>query len=445
MLDILLSVNAWAIDSRYFNIYQPLILKRIAEGMAVNDLFAGEKEQAKPGIVTATSAYRSTLYQSAIKGGQGGAQPVTVQVIRVKGTMLKEVGYCQAGTSTARVAAALEEAYQNREVDAIVLAMDTPGGSVDGTEYLGNVVKQGSKPVVTFVDGLTASAGYWVASQTRHIVMSSKTTSFVGSVGTLIAHLDESGWLAKEGLKVTYITADASVHKVMGNSSEALSPEAYQMFKERLNSINDTFVATVKEGRGKRLSSKENVFSAKVYDGRQAIEYGMADSIGTLKDAINIAASMVRNSNSNSPKSNANTEMIFPKLSALFGQTDASASAEVTEIQAQQAESALAEKDIQIATLQAQLGERDEKITALNTELSDQAAEHQEAAAALQATIDSQTATITRLEGWQKEHQVRDTRQQDQANSLSSADQVKVGWEDEAARRQAAAQKSKAK
>ncbi|MDJ1468171.1 S49 family peptidase [Xanthocytophaga flava] len=417
MLDILLSVNAWALDSRYLNIYQPIILKRLAEGKSFQDFFATEKDDHQ----SSSAPYQSTFYQSAYNSGSQAGNPVTVQVIKIKGTMLKEVGACQAGTSTARVVAALEEAFKNPDVGAIVLESDTPGGAVDGTEVLGNTVKNAPKPVVTFVNGLTASAGYWVASQSQHIVMSSKTTSYVGSIGTLVAHLDESGWLAKEGYKVTYITADASVHKVLGNSSEPLSAEALDMFKARLNSINDTFISTVKDGRGKKLSGKEDVFTAKVYNGNQAIQHGLADSIGTIKDAINIAASLARknvSSSTQSPKSNA--YMSFPKLSALFNRgQEVSADAEVTEIQAANAENALIEKDNLISSLQTQLAAKDKEITDLK-------ATHQATVDQLNTQIAQKDTAITqkegeiaRLEQWHNEQQVVNSGTQDLVNTIT--------------------------
>ncbi|NJO93017.1 MAG: hypothetical protein HC831_31715 [Chloroflexia bacterium] len=177
------------------------------------------------------------------------------------------------------------------EIDGIVLEIDGPGGNVDGTEEFGMAVKNSKKPVVSYVDGMSASAHYWVTAQSTWIVANSEITSWIGSIGTLVIHVNESAWLAQKGYEVEIIRAPQSVDKARENSIEPLTDEARERLLAELSGITDLFTSQVQTGRGSRLKTgDENIFTGKVYNGRDALKYGMIDAIGNLSDAVNKAA-----------------------------------------------------------------------------------------------------------------------------------------------------------
>ncbi|MGA0558299.1 S49 family peptidase [Larkinella sp. VNQ87] len=204
-----------------------------------------------------------------------------IVVLPIIGTMSRYGDFCTYGTED--YAQWIIEANDDPSVSAIVLELNSPGGQVDGTEYLGEVIRQSQKPVVAFVAGMAASAAYWIASQARLIVMESETSSEVGSIGVLAMHVDASKAYEKEGYKVTIVRSSGSPDKALFNSIEPLSETVLAETKEILDAIRDTFVDTVKMGRP---GISEDVFSGKMFIGRQAIKRKMADRIGFLGDAI---------------------------------------------------------------------------------------------------------------------------------------------------------------
>lgn len=212
-----------------------------------------------------------------------------VVVIPIMGAMSRYGDMCSWGSED--ITNWIMEANQDTSVSSIVLEINSPGGQVDGTQLLGDVVRRSKKPVVAWVAGMAASAAYWVASQAREIMMESETTSEVGSIGVLAVHIDATAMLEKEGYKVTIVRADGSPDKALFNSYEPLSEEIVNSAKTSLNLIRTTFVKTVQSGRPQIDSS---VFTGKMYPGKDAIKLGMADRIGYLGDAIQRADLLAR-------------------------------------------------------------------------------------------------------------------------------------------------------
>ncbi|OIN55426.1 S49 family peptidase, partial [Arsenicibacter rosenii] len=191
------------------------------------------------------------------------------------------------------IAGWIMEANNDPAISAIVLEINSGGGQVDGTQLLGEVVRASQKPVVAWVAGMAASAAYWVASQAREIVMESETTSEVGSIGVIAMHVDATKALEQEGYKVTIVRSDGSADKALFNSFEPLSEAVINDTKASLNLIRQTFEKTVKAGRP---GISADVFTGKMYAGKDAIRLGMADRIGYLGDAVRRADLLARKS-----------------------------------------------------------------------------------------------------------------------------------------------------
>lgn len=216
----------------------------------------------------------------AAKGGY-------VAVIPLQGVMTKKVNWWYNSLGTEDIEHYIDQANADPKVTGIVIDANTPGGNVAGTAELGRAVANSAKPVVMFVNNMAASAGYWVGSQAREIIMADDHVADVGSIGTLLVHQDLSKMLEDYGVKITFVTADKSVDKVLGNWTEPLSDKALSMFKTELNRLNDQFIKTVKAGRKDRLKTDdEDIYTGKMYHGAKAVALGMADKVGTLKDAI---------------------------------------------------------------------------------------------------------------------------------------------------------------
>jgi protease-4 len=319
MLDLLTS-SAWALESKYYNLAKASLLSRLEQGLPAlsadevkprryahadadgyptmwvtqSGELAGLPQPEGHGLDMAVALTGLLAGTSAAAGRAGTANTSgsKVAVIPVQGTIQKRGGYCSLGTKD--LVAHLAQANRDPEISAIVLDIDSPGGQVDGTEEFAQAVRQSSKPVVAYIDGLGASAAYWIASQCASIFVNSESTGYVGSLGVLCMHVDQSAYLEKEGFKVTILRSTRAVDKARMNGVEPLTDELRALVEADLNQIGETFIGAVERGRAGKLSSKEDVFTGKVYRGAEAKKHGLVDAIGSLQDAVNKAAQLAK-------------------------------------------------------------------------------------------------------------------------------------------------------
>lgn len=183
------------------------------------------------------------------------------------------------------------QAMDDPAVRGIVLDIDSPGGVVNGLEAIGELVfeNRGKKPVVTFANGLMASAAYWLGSAADRIV--GTKTSEVGSIGVLMVHVDASRLYEKYGIKLTYLSAGK--YKTIGNPAEPLSETAREVFQAELDKIYSIFVNTVARNRDVSEDHvREKMANGRVFIGTDAKAVGLVDEIGSLETAMERARIM---------------------------------------------------------------------------------------------------------------------------------------------------------
>jgi signal peptide peptidase SppA len=260
-----------------------------------------------PGIVEpdsiAASIQASRFYGSSRRETRpAGLTRMTngAAVITIDGELVNRGAWIGANSglvSYEGIDAQLRDAAADPEVKAIVLDLNTPGGEVDGIAALGALIAQinQSKPVTAVVNDLAASAGYWIASQAREIVIS--PTSRVGSIGVVYLHLDRSEQIAKLGIKPTLIYAGD--HKVDFNMLGPLSEDAQKALQAEIDGVYSMFTDAVASGRGNRMSKdRAKSTEARVYTGQDAIAAGLADRMATFADVLNEIASAATPSSS---------------------------------------------------------------------------------------------------------------------------------------------------
>jgi protease-4 len=251
---------------------------------------------------------------------------MNIALIPLKGVVSKDPQPCDATPTTKDVMSWISQANADPNVSAIVLVVDSPGGSVDGTEELAQAVQLSQKPVVAWVDGLVASAAYWISSQASEIIINQKTTAWAGSIGVISTIMNVQEQLAKEGIAITMVRDSTSYDKAKLNPYETIDPSVLADHIATLDSIKSTFVSYVKAGRGDKLSSND-VFTGKLYNGQDAVKNGLVDKVGTLQDAVNAAARLASKKqaqpNSNSKTNSQNDMKVNLKsatvLAALLG------------------------------------------------------------------------------------------------------------------------------
>lgn len=227
-----------------------------------------------------------------------------VAVIPVQGIIAKRMNLftrISGGVSTQILKRDIMDAVRDPEVSSIFLDVDSPGGTVDGTEELADAVMEARavKPVVAYTDGIMASAAYWIASAADMIYLSGHTP-VVGSIGVVTAHVDYSGWEDKMGVKTTEIYAGK--YKRIASEYSPLSAEGRQYLQDQVDYLYSIFVNKAAAGRPQKLTIPEEGAipwaEGKIFTGAQAIEAGLADGVEAkdriIADMAQDAAGMIR-------------------------------------------------------------------------------------------------------------------------------------------------------
>lgn len=314
----LLAGSCWALEAKYFSIVKAAILARLDAGLPALDAseskpraYAHVDAQGYPTMWVTQAGELAGLdvkpqghglnlasgIAQVLAGRSGGASSANtsgskVAVIPIQGTVQKRGGYCSLGTKD--LVAQLNAANRDPEISAIVLDIDSPGGQVDGTEELAQAVALSGKPVVAYIDGLGASAAYWIASQASSIFINSASTAYAGSLGVLCMNVYQGAFLEKQGYKVEILRSTRAVDKARQNSVEEMTPEVRAAVQADLDQVGETFIGAIEKGRAGKLSTKEDVFTGKVYRGAEAKKHGLVDAIGSLQDAVNHAAKLAQ-------------------------------------------------------------------------------------------------------------------------------------------------------
>jgi signal peptide peptidase SppA len=189
------------------------------------------------------------------------------------------------GTPLDYFGAAFDAAIESPSVGAVVIDVDSPGGSVYGVEELTDKIyrARGTKPIITSVNGLCASAAYWIASAADELVISS--SSEAGSIGIIAEHVDVLSLEAKEGVRFTTVTAGK--YKSEGNEHGALDHNAYTALKGRVDEYYETMVSDIARNRGVEKDRVKTGFGeGRVWGARQARAARMVDKIGTLEHIL---------------------------------------------------------------------------------------------------------------------------------------------------------------
>jgi signal peptide peptidase SppA len=190
------------------------------------------------------------------------------------------------GTSTEMTGRLIHQALSDPDVDAIVLEVDSPGGTVDGTSELAKLIyaARGKKPMVTWANGLMASAGVWIGSATDQTYIAGDTTQ-VGSIGVLTRHVDISQFEADIGVKTTLIYAGK--YKVIGHPYQPLSKDHAAVIQGEIDYLYSIFVDAVAKHRGATVANVlETMAEGRMFIGQQAVDAGLVDGVATLDDVI---------------------------------------------------------------------------------------------------------------------------------------------------------------
>jgi capsid assembly protease len=208
-----------------------------------------------------------------------------VAVLPIEGVVAKRANMfmqISGGASMQLIERDLRAALADPAVHSVILSIDSPGGTVDGTQTLANAVRAGRelKPIVTLASGTMASAAYWIGSAASAVYIADATTN-VGSIGVVAKHMDISAAEKAAGVKTTEIYAGK--FKRIASQYEPLSQDGRQSIQDAVDYTYALFVDAVAQQRGVSTDKVlQDMADGRVFIGQQAIDAGLVDGVSTL-------------------------------------------------------------------------------------------------------------------------------------------------------------------
>lgn len=185
-----------------------------------------------------------------------------------------------------KIKEALRKAERDDSIKAIVIEIDSPGGSVVASEEIADAIKEANKPTVAWLGEVAASGGYYVASASDVII--ADRSSIVGSIGVISIFPEYSGLLQKIGVNMTVIKAGK--YKDFSTGFRPMTDKEKQMMEDVVYEVYDQFIGEVAENRNLSKDYVRKIAEGRIYLGPRAKELGLVDEIGNRDYAIQVAA-----------------------------------------------------------------------------------------------------------------------------------------------------------
>jgi protease-4 len=182
----------------------------------------------------------------------------------------------------------LDEAESNPDVKAILIRVNSPGGSAAASQEIYEELKKVEKPVVVSVSETCASGAYYISAAADSII--ANRSSSVGSIGVIMQIPNFEGLF--EQLGIEYVTIKQGEFKDVGSPDRPITEEETSMLEAQLKEIYEQFISDVADSRGMEISEVRELATGWVYLGTEALDLGLIDEIGNYKDAIEAAAEL---------------------------------------------------------------------------------------------------------------------------------------------------------
>lgn len=240
----------------------------------------------------------------SLLGGNNNNEPKVavgdrVAVINISGPIVDGasveqtlLGGAQAATS-GQLMKEIRDAAADSSVKALVLHINSPGGSVTAAEEVGRELERfketTKKPIVTSMGDQAASAAYWLASYSDVIYANSSTLT--GSIGVYMPYMNVEDLYKKIGVYTGKIKSGP--HKDILSPDREMTAEEREILQEIVNQLYDEFIAVVANGRKMDTAAVRALADGRVYTGKQAQQLGLVDEIGNYYDALEAAGKLI--------------------------------------------------------------------------------------------------------------------------------------------------------
>ncbi|MBB3191576.1 signal peptide peptidase SppA [Halomonas cerina] len=219
----------------------------------------------------------TTLYGLFLAPGRSVMEGPHLGVVKVEGVIDGD-----AKASAERIIEGLRRAWEVPDAEAVVLHIDSPGGSPVQSQRIYDEVMRlreaGDKPVIAVIEDIGASGAYYIAAAADQIVAA--PASLVGSIGVIHAGFGFEEAIDRLGVERRIFTAGDN--KAFLDPFRDISPEQRDFWKGVLETTHRQFIEDVKAGRTGRLTEDERLFSGLLWTGEQAMGLGLVDTLGTL-------------------------------------------------------------------------------------------------------------------------------------------------------------------
>lgn len=375
-------MGPWMIHPEQVSVMMPIL----------NGILRGKLETEMDSPASYRVACSDFRYGDSIKANAFSDK--SIYVTYLTGTMLKHNSCGAPGTRT--IGNELLQADEDPEIIGHIIIADSGGGAANSVPELADAIQKLTKPIVTWVDGIAASACIYAISYTDKI-LAHQPMDQIGCIGTMI-ELSGFAKYAREddGYIHARIYADGSEEKNLGYEA-ALEGNATIIKEERLNPLNEQFLADMKANRP---NVQDDQLKGRTYYAKDVIGT-LIDGIGTLEDAINAVMELAEERNANS----IDMEDLYPTLVTISGLEglvcDEDGTATLQACQLESIEAALADRgnnndnvagmQSQITELNDQVTDRDSQIETLNARIAELQASLD---AALEANADPDSTEI---------------------------------------------------
>ncbi len=362
LTDILTST--WLIHDERKEAYAALLLSLLKGERISEEGFGKAREKNRSYVTSKSLVGRLSLTDVNIPEG-------SIAVIPIRSEIMKYDQFC-GPRGTISITEDIKNADSNPRIKSILLVVDSPGGQVTHTDILSDTIKNSKTPVIAYVEGMAASAAYWIISGAKKIIASSDIDR-IGSIGTMLFFADLQPYYEKEGVKFHEFYATKSTEKNK-DINDVLDGKYDDYRKNVLDRINEKFHASVKANRP---GLDESTLTGKIFFAPEAIKMGLIDDIGSMDYALEQADVEVKITDPievNKEKfKNSNNMKITQKFTAiwnrLFGADEKAEEKEVTPEMMQQLNDQLSTLETSVKDLTTAKEKVEEDLLTTKTEL----------------------------------------------------------------------------
>ena len=258
----------------------------------VDELLSREELQQKLADLYVTDSYKNvksiSLADYAVIKDVPNLKAINkIAVIYAEGNIVD--GSSTDGVAGDRFAKIIADVRADKDVKAVVLRVNSPGGSVMASEKIKAELEllRESVPVIASYGDYAASGGYWISANCDRIF--ANATTLTGSIG-VFSMIPDLGGTIKNKLHVTVTPVKSNEHADMLGMMRALTPQEEAYMQASVERIYTKFTSIVAEGRNMTVEDVDAIAQGRVWTGAEALEIGLVDEIGTLEDAIEYAA-----------------------------------------------------------------------------------------------------------------------------------------------------------